>query len=343
MLDSEQVEAQLLELLVGDGANLDRQGVMTRLGVNAEQFDRAVAKLAAAGLLRWSANADLPSLVSPDAVLARMIDLQQARLVREAHHLRATQAVIEALGEQLFKWHADRGQGVHLWHEADAIAAAMQDAGCRARKEILSLHPGTPPSADILTESRSWHQRLLDRGVQMRSIYLKSVLRVPRGQDQVRVLADAGVDVRLAPVLPFRLVVVDRVVGYTWEREGGTPIALEMHGNELGHLLHSIFEFCWLSAQPPTLAQDAVQDSVDGFADRELTIVRMMYEGRKDEATARALGVSLRTLRRIMTDLMAKLGARNRFHAGIRAVELGLIGDRGGHTPANHLHAVHSQ
>lgn len=45
----------------------------------------------------------------------------------------------------------------------------------------------------------------------------------------------------------------------------------------------------------------------------------------KDEAAARALGVSVRTFRARVAVLMARLGAASRFQAGTRARERGWV------------------
>lgn len=54
------------------------------------------------------------------------------------------------------------------------------------------------------------------------------------------------------------------------------------------------------------------------------TILEALGSGLTDEAAARRLGVSLRTYRRRVAELMAKLEADSRFQAGLRAGELGL-------------------
>ncbi|MDP9611903.1 MULTISPECIES: LuxR C-terminal-related transcriptional regulator [Streptomyces] len=44
-----------------------------------------------------------------------------------------------------------------------------------------------------------------------------------------------------------------------------------------------------------------------------------------DSAVARQLGMSDRTVRRVVAQLMERLGAQSRFEAGVRAVERGWI------------------
>ncbi|MFF7632975.1 helix-turn-helix transcriptional regulator [Kitasatospora sp. NPDC008050] len=54
-------------------------------------------------------------------------------------------------------------------------------------------------------------------------------------------------------------------------------------------------------------------------------IVRMLAEGAKDETVARRLGISLRTCRRHIAEILHQLGASSRFQAGVRAATLGAV------------------
>ncbi|MGW3950996.1 DNA-binding response regulator [Streptomyces sp. NPDC004752] len=54
-------------------------------------------------------------------------------------------------------------------------------------------------------------------------------------------------------------------------------------------------------------------------------ILERLLVGRTDDVAARELSVSLRTYRRHVAEIMRELGARSRFQAGARAVELGLL------------------
>ncbi|WP_248962207.1 DNA-binding response regulator [Sphaerisporangium perillae] len=57
-----------------------------------------------------------------------------------------------------------------------------------------------------------------------------------------------------------------------------------------------------------------------------LAVLRALGAGHTDETASRQLGLSLRTYRRRVAELMAKLEADSRFQAGLRAGELGLTG-----------------
>ncbi|MFE5090773.1 helix-turn-helix transcriptional regulator [Streptomyces sp. NPDC056638] len=89
--------------------------------------------------------------------------------------------------------------------------------------------------------------------------------------------------------------------------------------------LCEIFEQTWDRATP---FADAVSQGLEEVS-REIheTIVRLLAAGLKDEAIARRLGMSLRTARRHIADIMEELDATSRFQAGAHAAARGLLGN----------------
>jgi DNA-binding CsgD family transcriptional regulator len=69
-----------------------------------------------------------------------------------------------------------------------------------------------------------------------------------------------------------------------------------------------LFERLWATAGPP-----------GGLAPRERALLSLLAAGSTDESTAVRLGVSVRTVRRLVAGLMDRLGARSRFEAGAKA------------------------
>ena len=64
---------------------------------------------------------------------------------------------------------------------------------------------------------------------------------------------------------------------------------------------------------------------VEPLTDRELEVLTMMAAGRANRAIARQLVVTLDTVKKHVSHVLAKLGATNRTEAVARARELGLI------------------
>ncbi len=54
-------------------------------------------------------------------------------------------------------------------------------------------------------------------------------------------------------------------------------------------------------------------------------LLQQLAAGAKDEQIARALGISLRTVRRRVADMLIELGVDNRFQAGVEAVRRGWL------------------
>jgi DNA-binding NarL/FixJ family response regulator len=88
-----------------------------------------------------------------------------------------------------------------------------------------------------------------------------------------------------------------------------------------------LFERVWLSAVPLTASD--LPDSADLGA-RERELLSLLSAGSTDESAAARLGVSVRTVRRMVADIMNRLGARSRFQAGVKAADRGWLMERAG-------------
>ncbi|MCX4743968.1 helix-turn-helix transcriptional regulator [Kitasatospora sp. NBC_01287] len=82
------------------------------------------------------------------------------------------------------------------------------------------------------------------------------------------------------------------------------------------------------SVAPPDGAADGAADGTE--IELKHRIVQLLAEGAKDEAVARRLGISLRTCRRHIAEILDQLGASSRFQAGVRAAVLGTVPALGG-------------
>jgi DNA-binding NarL/FixJ family response regulator len=82
--------------------------------------------------------------------------------------------------------------------------------------------------------------------------------------------------------------------------------------------LRMLFDTLWRQSAPLPGTQPA--------GDRPSTqILKLLAAGAKDETIARQLGLSLRTVRRRVAELIGELGATTRFQAGAEAARRRLI------------------
>jgi DNA-binding NarL/FixJ family response regulator len=78
-------------------------------------------------------------------------------------------------------------------------------------------------------------------------------------------------------------------------------------------------------AQLPDEATPRPQPLVVPLSDRELEIVRLLADGRSNREIATALFLAEGTVKNHVTNVLAKLGARDRTQAALRARALGLV------------------
>ncbi|MEU4519312.1 helix-turn-helix transcriptional regulator [Amycolatopsis sp. NPDC024027] len=67
----------------------------------------------------------------------------------------------------------------------------------------------------------------------------------------------------------------------------------------------------------------------DELSDRERQLLTLLTAGYTDESAAVRLGISVRTVRRLVSGIMNRLGARSRFQAGVKAADRGWLLDAG--------------
>ncbi|MFT4081957.1 MAG: LuxR C-terminal-related transcriptional regulator [Nocardioides sp.] len=131
---------------------------------------------------------------------------------------------------------------------------------------------------------------------------------------------EAGEEIRLLPDVPSRLLVIGESCGVLPEPLGhaGTP-RLVVRQRGIVEALALLFDLLWAGG---TRLEELDNDRAE--TTRAL-LVEQLATGAADEQIARRLGVSLRTVRRRVADLMVELGVESRFQAGVEAVRRGWL------------------
>ncbi|WP_244181658.1 hypothetical protein [Streptomyces curacoi] len=136
-------------------------------------------------------------------------------------------------------------------------------------------------------------------------------------------MAAHGFQVRIATApLPQGTVIIDRRTMILTDPAAHGPRTYTMSASPaLIGGTYALFEAAWESAADLTTVLDSTRPRFD---DQTARVLRALGSGATDEAAARDLGMSLRTYRRRVAELLATLEAASRFQAGVRAGELGL-------------------
>jgi hypothetical protein len=139
----------------------------------------------------------------------------------------------------------------------------------------------------------------------------------------LRAMAAKGVQIRIASTpIAFETFVLDRryaILAGAHAPEGREYTVTT--GSAVVGSVHALFEAAWANAGDLDTFLAGDQPRLDAGSRR---VLRALGSGATDEVAARDLGLSLRTYRRRVAELLSTLGAGSRFQAGIRAGELGL-------------------
>lgn len=201
-----------------------------------------------------------------------------------------------------------------------AIAARLEEMYARAEHEVCLFD--TPPYLAPPTRQLDLQTDLLRRGIVSRGIYAAPALEDANVLSRTWRMVELGEQARVLPSVPVKLLVVDgcrAMLPLTSSAAGGYCAVVVWH-SAVTEALQKLFEMAWQQATP------LGRPVGDGeLPEGERTLIRLLAAGLKDEAVARHLGVSLRTLRRRVSELQERLGATSRFQLGVQASQRGWL------------------
>ncbi|MEV0991543.1 LuxR C-terminal-related transcriptional regulator [Streptomyces sp. NPDC049949] len=272
-------------------------------------------------------DADGWQAVSPQAAGARLLSGPEAALRAHEEELRVRRDELQRRRDALTglipvylqaRQHAfPQGTIDHL-PDQFAVRELLTEVIDGSRDEVLvSKHGGSFPEA-ALREALPRDLALLERGVRMRSLYQHATRFDPATRTHAERLIEAGAEIRTLPEVLPQMIVVDGELGFLPSRSGGALLIREP--DLLGYLL-DVFRRDWEYATPFATGPQAAHDISETV---KQSILTLLAKGLKDDSIARRLGISLRTCRRHVSELLLGLGAHSRFQAGVIAERQGL-------------------
>ncbi|WP_262380067.1 helix-turn-helix transcriptional regulator [Nonomuraea sp. PA05] len=291
-------------------------------GSSAAAIRRMLPRLEDLGLISRVAGRPLRLVSTPPNIA---IDILVARRQEELTHSRAAAAL---LATEV----ADRGgphpeEVLEVVTGRDAVARRYLQLERNATREMLVLvHP---PYAVDISDDRENRRRAARQGALVtRGIYSPLAFEQPGMLAHTRRAIADGEHARLGPV-PVKLAIADArtailplVSDEDRAVESAVESALVVHPSALLDALVGLFETLWRAAVPLRLTPDGLEQERHG-PDEE--VLALLAAGMKDDAIARQLGLSPRTVQRRVQVLCEQLGARTRFHAGFLAAHNDLL------------------
>ena len=237
--------------------------------------------------------------------------------------LRQAHALVEAAMFQHRRQSAV-GSMVEVSRDDATIHAMVVRMLASAREELVWIVPGrriqrargTAPSL----------ARLADKGIQVRLLCPEENLLSADGTGFLDTAQRHGIQLRVADAPLDELVLVDdRMALVRWDVDDAGQVAMAAQGHAILRTLHTFVGWLWDCAAPAGEYRRLGERVRDDLTQQ---ILELLNAGCKDDTAARQLGLSVRTYRRHVAEIMRDLGAASRFQAGARAARLGLTSPR---------------
>jgi DNA-binding CsgD family transcriptional regulator len=321
------LSGRVLEYLVGH-ASASSLTVAAAVGASREEVETALRSLEDVLLVipiagrppRWKAGPPRSSLGS--LLARRRAELAQAELYMEQLH-------------EIYDF-AARPQAPHLvevLEDTEEVTARYAHLLKGSTQEVL--HLAKPPYVTGPTDASDHGdaaQPEFREGIRLRSVYdTEGFTDTVSLETALRGSARGG-EFRLSSRLPVKLVLFDRTAALLpLHDDRPSAGSLEVRSPALIDALAALFEAIWKHAVPVSL--ESRQDWPAPRQTRETTridertqaILDLMATGMKDDAIARVLNISRRTVQKHVSEAGSALGARTRFQIALRAAERGWL------------------
>jgi DNA-binding CsgD family transcriptional regulator len=295
-----------------------------RLAAPVPDVAEVLARLVELDLVRTTADGSRLRPVDPQLALTALVARREAEMVGAWHELeraRLAAANLAADFDSAHRGHLDRS--LDVVHGPEAVRARITALVSQAQTEVVSLMLSGAGHVDPIVLPRRAELADPARGVRFRTVAVDRVHQDPLTLLRLRDLASDGVEVRTTAEVPMSALVVDRVAAVfplvpavSRHRVGAVVLRLPSVVITTAELVERVW------AEATTLDETVDRDVPN---EREQALLGLMLTGCTDKAAAVKLDVSVRTVRRTMSHLSDRLGARGRFQVGALAAERGWV------------------
>lgn len=296
-------------------------------GLSNDTVEACRGRLVACGLLREEQPGEYRATPTGPAIIA---DRLRDEIATEYAHRRSQVSRLQADMTRLIHEHLLASSSRTTRPQVDPLpsgeAATMRitELLCVARTEVAHADPGDETDGSQETDLIAPEIKAAERGVAVRTLYPPASLVSEATRRAVGIQIRAGISVRAA-AMPAKLTIVDRRVAVlTDHRDHGGRHTLLLRDGLLVYALHSLFEMAWTRARDASSLL-AGETTIGEVNNEELLMLQLLGEGLKDELVAKRLGISVRTVRRKVGDLLHRLRAKSRFQAGAMATKRGWV------------------
>ena len=311
------IEEHVYELLLSRG----RLSIAEVTAEGEPQLQRqALDTLVSKGLVRQLAGPDHEFVVAPPEYA---IDVLIAEQMSALQAVRANSAELAARVRRVTQ-DVDPTELIEIVSGEGSVRQLFLQVIKSAREEI-AVFDCPPYAVDVNEAMKGQTERLSAGGLSLRTVFDRSLLEDPTHVRRIMQGVENGEEARVARV-PLKLALIDREWGMLplLHAGGETPEAVVIvRRSVLLDSMLALFESVW---QHAVEIKPTGEELLKGTAEADLRqIAHLMAAGMTDTAIAHHLGISQRTVRRRIKDLMDEFRVDSRFLAGVRAAERGWL------------------
>lgn len=327
LLDLTPPDLAVYEVLI-DGPAMTQAELAATMAASVE-VPSVLASLEAKGLVsRIPGSPARFVAVAPEIALEASFQDRERRLKQARDYVKQLSARFQQSDRT-----RDPAELVEIISGREAIRHRSEQLQRSAREQFRGVDkpPYTVETVNTTVEEPV-EMEMLRAGIRYRVIYDRAGLE---SFHQMRSDLEAGMalgeQARVLTNAPTKLIIIDdRVAMIPLEPASASLVSMiVVHPSGLLEALCSLFEDLWRRSLPLTLPDLAPQTtdprSPDQPTQEELRLLNLLATGITDDAIAKHLNVSYRTMQRRLRALLDRLDADTRFQAGLQANRRGWL------------------
>ncbi|WP_289972065.1 helix-turn-helix transcriptional regulator [Streptomyces sp. CSDS2] len=202
------------------------------------------------------------------------------------------------------------GAGSKELLDLESACVRMHEVAAESTDEVVAMLPG---GGRPILELLECEPPMLTQGIRTRLLLQHTARFDSAAREQAEALIDKGAEIRTVAPLFEQLIVFDATTAFLPVVEADWNAVAMVRDPTVVAFLCACFERAWAGARHfvPRLGQhEVISDDLKG------EILRMLINGAKDDTIARRLGLSVRTCRKYIAQLMRQFGVATRFQLG---------------------------
>lgn len=249
--------------------------------------------------------------VPPDVAYASAAQPLEREIENHQKALAEVLLAIDGIRHVYDKTHRQWVAPVETLDDSAMIATALQQAVQSCQEELLTAQPGGGRSPQTLMEALQRDLELNQRGVVQRTLYQHTVRTHAPTMAYIERVTDVGAQVRTLDEVFDRVIICDRRVAFIPGGGDRSSSALMVQHPGLVNCLATMFEYMWARARSVD-RKSVSQRSALITNETRSAVLRLMVDGFTDEAIAKRLGMSVRTVATHVKKTSEALGTRSR-------------------------------